>query len=342
MDNNLAFSRTSPPPLILPRRVSFHSNTRSTNHPKMRQYHIPSSPPASPESQGISGNNNLAHYYYYPSGSSGADLSSSYTDPSMTGLSDLGQSRIVVSVPTLSTYSSSASTSFGGNRSGMIRRHSVANGSPWSAIPPKHALHMPVMKVDPTVWRNEHHQQQIYRLMHEGRKEEVMRRRKIKSVMDTSEEGDDDNEMDDVVLDIDLGGFKAAENRAKEEARQQVLQEWTQQIERQQRQKEVEENFRRRLNSWPKQLETLRVHFLDPNQVLHPNNGQEEQQMQQSLQQIPSQLPVPGQQLGRTMMMTTGPLSNPSAWSASPAFMITNSMGSVVDTRRPAFAAYRG
>jgi phage tail tube protein FII len=54
--------------------------------------------------------------------------------------------------------------------------------------------------------------------MHEGREEAVMRRRKIKSLMETTEENEEDEEnhdMVDIVTEIDLGGFKAAENREK-------------------------------------------------------------------------------------------------------------------------------
>jgi hypothetical protein len=149
------------------------------------------------------------------------------------------------------------------------------------------------------------------------------------------------------------------ESLLQEQARLQVLQEWTEKLERQQRQAEAEQTFRRRMNSWPKILDYQQVQFMNPSQVLHPNMPPQYQQ-----QQMPTQLPMPGQQFGqgqgqgqgRNMMMMTGgqPLSNPSAWSASPIYPTTMTTtatatptlmttgGHVIDIRRPAFATYRG
>ncbi|KAF9203077.1 hypothetical protein BGZ49_006794 [Haplosporangium sp. Z 27] len=95
------------------------------------------------------------------------------------------------------------------------RRHSMSSGTLRSSAPPRHALHVPVMKLNPEIWRNERHQREIHRLMHDAREVEVMRRRNMKSIMDTSEEGDEENEMTDVTSTIDLGGFKALEEREK-------------------------------------------------------------------------------------------------------------------------------
>ncbi|KAG0309407.1 hypothetical protein BGZ97_013086 [Linnemannia gamsii] len=53
---------------------------------------------------------------------------------------------------------------------------------------------MPIMKISPLVRRREQHQRNIHRLMHEGREVEVMRRRGVATVMDTSEEGDESEE----------------------------------------------------------------------------------------------------------------------------------------------------
>jgi hypothetical protein len=50
------------------------------------------------------------------------------------------------------------------------------------------------MKISPLVRRKEQHQRNIHRLMHEGREVEVMRRRGVATVMDTSEEGDEEDE----------------------------------------------------------------------------------------------------------------------------------------------------
>jgi len=228
---------------------------------------------------------------------------------------------------------------------------------------------MPVMKVDPTIWRSEQHQREIYRLMHEGREEAVMKRRGIKSVMDTSEEEEDEHEMAGVVSTVDLGGFKATEEREKELVREQVRQEWARLIEEQTREYErrlqqiaaqdaVAEEARRR-NSWPKQLEQQRVQFKTPGQMLHPlitpsAIHSQQQQPPQQHQRLPEYLPAPGQQQGQGRYSTgAAPLSNPTNWSAAPVYGDANanagkapigvSYGSDhVDTRRPSFTAYRG
>ncbi|KAF9151607.1 hypothetical protein DFQ26_001180, partial [Actinomortierella ambigua] len=55
----------------------------------------------------------------------------------------------------------------------------------WTTIPPRHALHMPIMKINPEIWRSESHNREIYRIMHEARQQQIMKRRNIKAVMDT-------------------------------------------------------------------------------------------------------------------------------------------------------------
>ncbi|KAF9997597.1 hypothetical protein BGZ65_006837, partial [Modicella reniformis] len=128
------------------------------------------------------------------------------------------------------------------------------------------------MKIDPSVWRSEQHQREIYRLMHEGREEEVMKRRGVRNVMDTMTEEDEDEQilqiqqqqlqqlqqqqqqqqqlqqqlqlqllgsnasgnMSGVVQTVvDFGGFKSSEEREKELIRQQVRQEWAKLVEEQ-------------------------------------------------------------------------------------------------------------
>ncbi|KAG0319472.1 hypothetical protein BGZ99_005088 [Dissophora globulifera] len=214
------------------------------------------------------------------------------------------------------------------------RRHSVSAGSPWTTVPPRHALHMPVMKIDPTIWRNEQHQREIHRLLHEGREEEVMKRRGIRNVMDTTteeEEEEEGNGMSGVVLTVDFGGFKASEEREKERIRQQVREEWARLVEQQTREYQalLESAARQqamvdsqRRNSWPWVLGQQQILFKSPTQVLHP-------QQQLHPQQIPSQAPAPLQQSQQQQ-----PLMNPSAWSAAPGY--------AMDARRASFTMYRG
>ncbi|KAG0247300.1 hypothetical protein DFQ27_002254, partial [Actinomortierella ambigua] len=55
----------------------------------------------------------------------------------------------------------------------------------WTTIPPRHALHMPIMKINPEIWRSESHNREIHRIMREARQQQIMKRRNIKAVMDT-------------------------------------------------------------------------------------------------------------------------------------------------------------
>ncbi|KAF9431934.1 hypothetical protein BGZ76_011508 [Entomortierella beljakovae] len=102
---------------------------------------------------------------------------------------------------------------------------------------------MPIMKINPEVWRNESHQREIHRLLHEGREIEVMRRRNMGSVMDTSDGREDESEMKGVVSTMDLGGFKALEAREKRREQEEVMQEWSRAV------NYTKEASRRR--SWP-------------------------------------------------------------------------------------------
>ncbi|KAF9425058.1 hypothetical protein BGZ76_003437 [Entomortierella beljakovae] len=238
----------------------------------------------------------------------------------------------------------------------ISRRHSVSSASPWSSIPPRHALHMPVMKIDPAIWRSESHQRDIHRLLHDGRNEEVMKRRGLLNVMDTTEEGEEEeeNDMSGVVNTIDLGGFRASEEREKEQIRQQVRNEWANIVAEQskeyelalQRQALADEAKKREV--WANQLEQQQLQqqilqrqqlsqFKIPNQV-QLNFIQQQQQQQHQQQHFPEQFPVPGQQQQqqqRTQFgQTTCSQPNPTVWAAPPAFAI--------DTRRPSFTTYRG
>ncbi|KAF8928724.1 hypothetical protein BGZ58_009410 [Dissophora ornata] len=106
------------------------------------------------------------------------------------------------------------------------------------------------MKINPEIWRSEGHQREIHRLMHQGRQEEIMRRRDMKSVMDTSEEGDDEEderEMSDVIMTMDLGGFRALEEREKERIQAEVRREWMYTLGHSQ------DPFRRSI--WPNQMQ---------------------------------------------------------------------------------------
>ncbi|KAG0218752.1 hypothetical protein BGX33_006128 [Mortierella sp. NVP41] len=98
------------------------------------------------------------------------------------------------------------------------RRHTITGGgfiwTTTTTLPPRHALHMPIMKISPLVRRREEHQRNIHRLMHEGREEEVMRRRGIATVMDTSEEDEDEIGMAGVI-------YTGASNPQQQQLQQQ-------------------------------------------------------------------------------------------------------------------------
>ncbi|KAG0247973.1 hypothetical protein DFQ27_001337, partial [Actinomortierella ambigua] len=91
----------------------------------------------------------------------------------------------------------------------------------WTTIPPRHALHMPIMKINPEIWRSESHNREIYRIMHEARQQQIMKRRNIKAVMDTVEDDEEEDRpkdspaMTDVIVNIDLGGWHALEEQQK-------------------------------------------------------------------------------------------------------------------------------
>ncbi|KAF8923619.1 hypothetical protein EDD21DRAFT_411921 [Dissophora ornata] len=366
--DSLVFPPSGPTPLILPRRLSLHGSPHAQRtRLQASSGEGGSSLPSSLERE------ELAHYYYFPTTSFPSHPHQGPSQPGL-GFEPIGQSPLS---PRLATANPPVILSFGndhGRQDGFVtdgnsltgatantysgpsiatirgptsRRHSVSGGSsfPWTkTVPPRHALHMPVMKIDPSIWRGEQHQREIYRLMREGRDEEVMKRRGVKNVMDTMTEEEEDesaDRMSGVVQTIDLGGIKASEEREKEIIRQQVREEWARLVEEQTREYEMllaqaREEARRR-NSWPRQLDQQQVQFKSPSQVLHP------MMMTTTMpsvpqQQMPNQAPAPVQQLGlqgqNYTNYTVHPLSNPTAWSAAPAY--------AVDTRRPSFTVYRG
>ncbi|KAF9185167.1 hypothetical protein BGZ51_006600 [Haplosporangium sp. Z 767] len=352
------YAQSVPAPLILPRRLSLNGGKQ-----KYRYYNHPSSPsPSTTENDA-----DLTHYYYYPTTTFPpnqhqqahdarvkASLSSSNPNPPpiFSFGSEQAQDGFTSVATTFGDPNATSTTmnTYTGPSIAMIRgqtsrRHSVANGSPWTTVPPRHALHMPVMKIDPTIWRSEQHQREVYRLMHEGREVEVMKRRGVRNVMDTTEEEDDELSMPGVVQTVDA--TKALEEREK------IRQEWAKVVEEQTRDYErllqqvaatdaaAQEAHRR--NSWSSQLDQQQVQFKTPGQVLHPIVLPMTQQQQQ---RFPDQPPAPGQQLGQgrttTAIATTGaPLTNPVNWSAAAVYPNTHAYVTV-DTRRPSFTEYRG
>ncbi|KAG0293494.1 hypothetical protein BGZ96_002780 [Linnemannia gamsii] len=139
------------------------------------------------------------------------------------------------------------------------------------------------MKISPVVRRREQHQRNIHRLMHEGREVEVMRRRGIATVMDTSEEGDEDeDEVNGEMAGVVFTGasiqqqqqtqsalIERAQMQAKQEfamlvaesskAYQGILQEQQQQraLAAEAAAAAVIAEEQRRRNSWPKQQQLL-------------------------------------------------------------------------------------
>ncbi|KAF9408234.1 hypothetical protein BGZ94_002387 [Podila epigama] len=199
--DDLLFPSPGPTPLIVPRRPSLHGGHRhGKNGGSQQGSYTPESPP---------GSDNSTQYYYPPSNNHQGNSFANSIQPN----DPQGNGRLVRA---------------------HTRRHSVATGSPMTALAttPRHALHMPVMKFNPEIWRKENHEREVHRLMHEGREEEVMKRRDMRNVMDTSDdEHDDDRDMLDVESTIDLGGFKEAEEREKERIQEEVRREWQQRIE---------------------------------------------------------------------------------------------------------------
>ncbi|KAF9915813.1 hypothetical protein BX616_005311 [Lobosporangium transversale] len=360
--NSLASHQPAPPPLIIPRRrLSVHQRQGLT------------SSPTSLDTERV----DPIHYYYYPTVASFAngsypptlyafEANSATSEDSLIKASVFdhtaaGNNNPSMSIPTANNaYSFSSGTSAGSaaTRGPARRRHSVANGAPWATIgptatlPPRHALHMPVMKVDPAIWRSEQHQREIYRLMHEGREVEVMRRRGIRNVMDTTTEEDEQNDEDSggdmlgVEQTAETHGGSSQSLGEQEKTRQEwakIVAEQTKEYEmilQQQLQQQYannNENLQRR-NTWPRLLEQQQLQLKMPSDVLHPIVGSSSGSFQQQ-----HQLPVPGQQVqgpsqrqdghGFSTSMF-GPLSSSTAWSAAPTFAI--------DTRKPSFMAYRG
>lgn len=178
--DDLIFPPPSPAPLILPRRLSIHGSLRNK---------------ASPQQGGSSdspyGSDNVTHYYFPTT----SQIHGGHSPEQTTGLDDSNGTHGVIKAHS--------------------RRHSVATGSPMTTVTPRHAIHMPVMRFNPEIWRTENHQRELRRLMHEGREEEVRKRRDMRSIMDTSDDEEDDRDMVDVVSTVDLGGFKEAEEREK-------------------------------------------------------------------------------------------------------------------------------
>ncbi|KAF9096526.1 hypothetical protein BGX23_011048 [Mortierella sp. AD031] len=385
--DDLLFPQPTPAPLILPRRLSaVHSSLRQKN----RQQRLQQIGELGTDDLPLGGNE-FTHTYYYPtstfphhpSPSSSSSQSGQATLQPSPAIFAFGSDRAKDGFITATTFTPPSKFSVLGGPVGIVndagvqlatirgqtsRRHSVASGSPWTTIPPKHALHMPIMKVNPEIWRIENHQREIHRLMHEGREVEVMRRRNIKGVMDTSEEGDDEEtEMSGVVMTMDLGGFKASEEREKERVRQEVMGEWKRTLDQQALQLRIQQEELLRRRSWPgfvqqpplnpAQDQAWRLQSghlaLDQQQQLFLQQQQQQQQrLQQQLQQqrlqhlqlqqqMPAQLPPPGMQRRSSIDSNSayGPLDN-GRWTFSSGGG-GGSSGSA-EPRRASFTEYRG
>ncbi|KAG9065939.1 hypothetical protein KI688_002236 [Linnemannia hyalina] len=391
--DELIFPQPSPAPLILPRRLSaVHSNLR---HQKSRQQRLQQLGELGSDDFSLGGNE-YTHTYYYPTSTfPNSSSTSSTTSPTSSGaqaggsvngppaIFAFGGDRAKDGFITATTFAPPQRFIASGGPVGFVdsdgtygptlatirgqtsRRHSVASGSPWTTIPPKHALHMPIMKVNPEIWRSESHQREIHRLLHEGREVEVMRRRNIKGVMDTSEEGDEEDnaEMSGVVMTMDLGGFQALEDREKERVREEVMKEWARTVEQQalgnqlqiQQQQQLAEDLLRR-RSWPgfvqaqQQDQAWRLQSgqlsLDQQQQLleRYRQFQQQQQYQQQLrqqqqQQTPTQLPPPGMQ--HRSSLGQGPLDS-GRWTSSSSSGGGGSGSGSTDVRRASFTDYRG
>ncbi|KAF9212763.1 hypothetical protein BGZ59_006341 [Podila verticillata] len=243
-------------PLILPRRLSIHGSLRSKGSPQQGG-----------SSDSPYGSDNVTHYYYFPTTS---QIHGGHSPEQTSGLDDAGGPHGVIKAHS--------------------RRHSVATGSPMTTLTPRHAIHMPVMRFNPEIWRTENHQREVRRLMHEGREEEVRKRRDMRSIMDTSDDEEDDRDMVDVVSTVDLGGFKEAEEREKERIRDEVRKEWTRMVESQSaqnRQASFEALQAQRRRSWPNLLQEHQQQQLQQQQQQEVRHMQQLQQIhaQQQLQQ---------------------------------------------------------
>ncbi|KAF9908241.1 hypothetical protein EC991_010081 [Linnemannia zychae] len=383
--DELIFPQPTPAPLILPRRLSaVHSNLR---HQKSRQERLQQAGELGSDDISLGGNE-FTHTYYYPTSTfpHPSSASSTTTQPTLNpppAIFTFGGARAKDGFATATTFSPPTRFAASGGPVGYVtsdgsvhgpilatirgqtsRRHSVASGSPWTTIPPKHALHMPIMKVNPEIWRSESHQREIHRLLHEGREEEIMRRRNIKGVMDTSEEGDEEEgsgEMSGVVMTMDLGGFQASEDREKERVREEVMKEWKRTVEQQAlgnqlqvQQQQAEDLLRRR--SWPGFVQAQQQDQLwrfqsgqlsldQQNQLLERYRQLQQQQQQQ---QMPTQLPPPGMQQRSSIdgsgiiRFGQGPLDS-SEWPASMSASSSFARGSgSTEIRRASFTDYRG
>ncbi|KAK3839588.1 MAG: hypothetical protein JOS17DRAFT_194810 [Linnemannia elongata] len=189
--DTLIYPPAAPIPLILPRSLSFqagssdlYKRSSSTRKSSLTTDQGSSSPPSSsPLSIGASTNHQEP-----------LRRQSSFTFPASTSLPVT-----YTFLPPSSSKSNPSPTLVRSQIRRQRRRHSVTGGGfAWTTtsttLPPRHALHMPIMKISPLVRRREQHQRNIHRLMHEGREVEVMRRRGIATVMDTSEEGDEEED----------------------------------------------------------------------------------------------------------------------------------------------------
>ena len=189
--DTLIYPPAAPIPLILPRSLSFQAGSSDlykgssrTRKSSFTTDQGSSSPPStSPLSIGTSTNQQEP-----------LRRQSSFTFPASTSLPVT-----YTFLPPSSSKSNPSTTLVRSQIRRQRRRHSVTGGGfAWTTtsttLPPRHALHMPIMKISPLVRRREQHQRNIHRLMHEGREVEVMRRRGVATVMDTSEEGDEEEE----------------------------------------------------------------------------------------------------------------------------------------------------
>ncbi|KAF9372082.1 hypothetical protein CPB97_001477 [Podila verticillata] len=344
--DNLIYPPPSPTPLILPRRLSIHGSLRNKGSPQQGG-----------SSDSPYGSDNVTHYYFPTT----SQIHGGHSPEQTSGLDDSGGTHGVIKAHS--------------------RRHSVATGSPMTTVTPRHAIHMPVMRFNPEIWRTENHQREVRRLMHEGREEEVRKRRDMRSIMDTSDDEEDDRDMVDVVSTVDLGGFKEAEEREKERIRDEVRKEWTRMVESQSaqnRQASFEALQAQRRRSWPnllqqQQQQQQEVRHMQQLQQMHAqqqqiksfqNQGQFYTTAQARFgvqaggggvyipqQRIPEQLPAPGQQqLPQHRVSFSGYPSSSPPWSSSSSFS-SSSFPSSSSTnfgqrdnrdRKSSFSEYRG
>ncbi|KAF9152266.1 hypothetical protein DFQ26_000952, partial [Actinomortierella ambigua] len=161
----------------------------------------------------------------------------------------------------------------------------------WTTIPPRHALHMPIMKINPEIWRYESHNREIHRIMREARQQQIMKRRNIKAVMDTVEDDEEEDRpkdsptMTDVIANIDLGGWHALEEQQKEKVREQVMNEWKAHVEREYAAMAQREQQQRLLREQQQQIQLQQQEQQRMQQLQREQQLLREQQQQQQLQQ---------------------------------------------------------